>query len=122
MGGMTAFERNKAAAERAEREPEAVCDAVCANREIVKILEMWPQSDDIARAEKAQTARKAIALRAMVSLDIGGLRDGTYDSYMNAQLICQQLACLPRSPRSRDGLSMLRWRWRRWRYRCNGAM
>ena len=107
MGGMTASERNRAAAERAEREPEAVCDAVCVNMEIVQILEMWPRSDDIARTEKVQTASNAIALRAMVSLDIGGQWDGTHDSYMNAQLICRHLACLPRSQRSQDGLSLL---------------
>ena len=110
-------ERNAAARERAERDPEAVCDAAAGNREIWEILEQWPEPvcvNEFAPAAMAQVARHELWLRARASEDggvsehdIDGIYDGRYDAYMNALRICWHLERLPRSPRAGDGVSLM---------------
>ena len=110
---MTAQERNKAAHERANREPEAVADTAAKSQAVSTALKSWLDSEPnpVFQELGKPVPPNVLAARRLGFLLILHCRpeEPTYQLFTNqsnARAICEALAELPTGPEATDGLRL----------------
>ena len=112
---MTVQERNKAAQERANRDPEAVADAAAKSQTVSTALKSWLDSEPNPIFEEfgkpvppnVMAARRLGFLQTLHRHPEEGQAYQLFTSQSNARTICEALAELPTGPEATDGLSLL---------------